>query len=268
MPISAANEEKARGYAHIFGDSSRQLLAYLDSHQIGFTSGDIQHAPADLSHRDKLVKKVHYNLMLAQGFLGERDYLLEEGNQEAAENRVSRAEHHLTLTVIYANAVRKANFDGKKILSRKVHDAAAHSIDKAIHLAADRHRFDPLENHFAIAESNHWQRRDGDTRLMQIIGATWCGDTARIMEITASFVIPVHYLNMYREGEWIEDEVEERVENEKGFLKHLDHAFFVIKPDDAESRLPVPVIIFPNQDTLVEPDSDQFVIALVEHGLL
>src|SRR5260221_13695168 len=111
MPISAANEKKTRGYAHIFGDSSRQLLTYLDSHQIGITASDIQHPPADLNHRDKLLKKVQYNLMLAQGFLGERDYLLEEGNHEAAENRVSRAEHHLTLTVIFANAVRKANFD-------------------------------------------------------------------------------------------------------------------------------------------------------------
>src|SRR5438552_18937944 len=108
MPISEAHEEKTRGYAHIFGDSSRQLLTYLDGHQISMTASDIQHPPADLNHRDKLLKKVQYNLMLAQSFLGERDYLLEEGNHEASENRRSRAEQHLALSVIFANAARQA----------------------------------------------------------------------------------------------------------------------------------------------------------------
>jgi hypothetical protein len=275
MPSKEVVEKNTHEFEHIFAASTDVLMRFLNANQIGVSESALN-LESDVRHRQKLFHTLRYNLRQAEGYFEEYVALCQEGAHEIARNKpMAAVEPRLVLTLIYANATQKANRGRQgKLRNREVEHAADNAVKRALALSSQillpdrRSIIEELDQHLTVAKAHNWQRRDGDTRLLQIIGATWCPDTAvSVVKVAAAYELPVHFLNMWREDEILESDAAQD-ENEKGFIKHLDHAYVSLRPDATQSRLPVPVVIFPDRSVVTEPSPAYFVIELVKHGLL
>ncbi|OGO10645.1 MAG: hypothetical protein A2Z66_09295 [Chloroflexi bacterium RBG_13_66_10] len=85
----------------------------------------------------------------------------------------------------------------------------------------------------------------------------WCADTANVMEVTSSFGIPMHIL--------ISDEDNR---DEPDFFQFNDHAQMLMVPPPGKPGPSMPLLIFPNGYHMIEPRPREFVMTIVEHGLM
>jgi hypothetical protein len=236
--------------AHIFERSVRLLQAHFDAQAP-------TQAP-DRANRDTLAEKMLFNATMGFGLIQEYQHYAGVGASGAAGDSLTQAESRLTWALIYASAARKANRDEHgQIMNRRLEDKISASREKILGLSAALPLLGDLQAALDTAEGRGWQRGDGDTRLPICIGATWCLDTAKTVDITSAFRIPVHLLIMDEDNRDVE----------QGYTLFNDHALSIIT-DPYSEQLHIPVIIFPDSTQVVEPKPVTVVSALVEHRLM
>jgi hypothetical protein len=254
---SEQHERNVRDLAHTFNRGvnllERYFAAYADDPNFtGFPTRP------DRDLRDSLLKRLEIHFLLSKGYFERHAYLAQVGAGEAAEDNQRLATRSQTWALIYASAARKANRDqAGTVLSRRVEHKILHTRDQIRHAPSQKEFIEELQAHIDVAESRGWQRADGDTRLVAFIGATWCPDTANVVEIMGSFGLPMHMLIM-----------DEESRNEDGLYQYNDHALLAIKLTPQTDRLRIPVVFFPNGDRFIEPKPGEFMIELVRHKIL
>ncbi len=250
MPRSELNAKRVRNFRHVFEAGA----AVLDR---AFAPDSSPPAP-DREFRQSLERRLEAQSMLWQAQLRLHRHYSHAGAPDSSVESLAVAERAQEWTLIYSSALCKANrVAGGLPLDRRLDDHALSLRRRALHSAINPSRLEDLHRHLTTAEARGWRRTDNDSRLLVFIGAMWCADTANAMEVTSSFGIPMHIL--------ISDEDNS---DEPGFFRFNDHAQMLLVPPLGRPGPSVPLVIFPNGYHMIEPRPREFIMTIVEHGLM
>lgn len=250
-------ERAIREFAHVFRRGISLLEEYYSP--TSGTSDQSSHGiGTDLQHRDNMVLKLEYHSQLAKGLMGQSRYLMQVGSEGAAEHNLYMALYYQVDTLIFASAARKANraLDGS-VLDQQIEGKILDMRQSVLGDPSSKEHLDELQKHIEVAEARGWQRSDGSDRLITVIGATWCSDTAKVVDILGSLSLPTHLVI-----------VDEDNLAEEGFLKYSQHGSMAFRHNLKDEFMTIPVIIFLDGSRMVEPDSYDFMIQLVNQKLI
>jgi hypothetical protein len=252
MPRSELNQKRVRNFRHVFEAGAAVLEHY-------FAQGSNGSALApDRALRDGLERRLEAQSTLWQAQLRLHRHYSHAGAPDSSAESLTLAEKAQEWTLILSSALRKANRGAQgEPLNRRLDDHVLSLRRRALRSSIDPHRLGELDRHITIAEERGWRRTDGDTRLLLFIGAMWCADTANVMGVTSSFGIPMHIL--------ISDEDNL---DETGFFHFNDHAQMLLVAPPGRPGPSVPLVIFPNGYHMTEPRPCEFLMTMVEHGLM
>jgi len=250
MPRSELNEKRVRNFRHVFEAGA----AVLERH----FSGNGHGGSTERALRSGLLRRLDAQATLWQAQLRLHQHFSHAGAPDSAAESLTHAERAQEWTLIFSSALRKSNRGPQGLpLNYRLDEHALSLRRRALRSAIQPPRLRELDRSLSISEGRSWARTDGDTRLPVFIGAMWCSDTTHVMEVTSAFGIPMHIL--------IADEDNR---DEAGFFHFNDHAQRLIMPAPGRPGPSVPLVIFPNGYHMIEPRPREFLLALVEHGLM